>query len=99
MVPYEIMAENIMRMSVSWICSPRGCTTFYPSVVLFPIDYIYLFSPNRKWSLEIFLLYSQGLFATTVGVTLLTVKLDGRFGQLRVTTILFLEKEPIALLR
>jgi len=98
-VPYEIMAENIMCMSVSWICSPRGCTTSYPSVVLFPIDYIYLFSPNRKWSLKILLLYSHSLFATSVGVTLLTVKLDGKIGQLRVTTILFLEKELVALLR
>jgi len=38
------------------------------------------------------------LFTTTVEVTLLTVKLDRRIGQLRVPNILFLE-ELVALLR
>ena len=48
--------------------------------------------------MEVLLLYSHGLFITTVEVTLLTVKLD-RIGQLHVPTILFLEKELVALLR
>jgi hypothetical protein len=39
------------------------------------------------------------LFATAVEMTLLTVKMDGRIGQLCVPTILFLEKDPVALLR
>jgi len=49
--------------------------------------------------LKILLLYSHGLFTTIVEVTLLTVKLDTRIGQLHVPTILFLEKEPVTLLR
>ena len=49
--------------------------------------------------MEILFLCTDGLFATAVEVTLLTVKLDGRIGQLCVPTILLLEKEPVALLR
>jgi hypothetical protein len=63
--------------------------------VLFPIDYIYLGSPNRKWYVEIVFLYTHRLFTTTVEVPLLTVKLDGRIGQFHVPTTLFLEKEPL----
>ena len=86
-------------MSVSRIYLLLGLCHFLPNLRVISYRLHMFRSPNRKWSLEILFLYTHGFSATTVEVTLLTVILDGRIGQLCVPTILFLDYEPVALLR
>lgn len=100
MVPYEIMAESVMCQDVSLPdMTPLRAVPIFTQPLCYFQQNIYLHSPNSKWCLEILFLYTHGFFATTVEVTLLTVILDGRIGQLFVPTILLLEKELVALLR